>query len=69
MILDYNLAKHKNEKDVLLSVISHPKAMGDYHIQLMRDFINLVKTKYADRVEFTSFESSYAELKNKKILD
>jgi len=61
-ILKYNIELYKNEKSVYLSVISHPKAMGDYHVSLMKNFIEKTREKYGNFVEFISYRQAYDEL-------
>lgn len=53
-ILKYNMNKYQNLDEVMLSVISHPKSMGDYSFELMGRFIAEVKKSYPE-VEFTTF--------------
>lgn len=53
-IIDYNVKKHKTADTLMLSIISHPKSMGDYSFELMKGFITEIKKKYPD-VEFLTF--------------
>ncbi len=53
-IIDYNIKKHKTADTLMLSIVSHPKSMGDYSFELMKGFINKIQTKYPD-VEFLTF--------------
>lgn len=53
-ILDYNVRKYKNEENVMLSIVGHPKTMGNYAWDMMRYFVKTVRTKYPDAV-FTTF--------------
>jgi hypothetical protein len=55
-IIQYQLRIYKNEEQIYLCANSHPKTMGgDYHLKLMSDFIDLINTKYSDRIEFCTF--------------
>ncbi len=53
-ILDYNVKKYRNEETVMLSIVGHPKTMGNYAWDMMRYFVNTVREKYPD-AEFTTF--------------
>jgi hypothetical protein len=53
-ILDYNIKKHGSEEALMLSVISHPKSMGDYSFELMKGFVSEVQNKYPD-AEFLTY--------------
>jgi hypothetical protein len=62
-IFKYNIGKYgKSSDDILLSLISHPKSMGDYSFELMADFIVSIKKTYPE-VEFTTFSQLYREQK------
>jgi len=58
--LDYNIKKYGNKDILLLSMIAHPKSMGDYSFQLMKEFIEKVRLKYPN-VEFTTFNQCYID--------
>lgn len=53
-ILDYNVRKYKNEDTVMLSIVGHPKTMGNYAWDMMRYFVKTVRSKYPDTT-FTTF--------------
>ncbi|MDR2916964.1 MAG: hypothetical protein LBV74_19395, partial [Tannerella sp.] len=54
-IIRYNIDKYKNKSDELMfSLISHPKSMGDYSFKLMEGFISSIQKSYP-HVEFTTF--------------
>lgn len=54
-IVQYNAHRYKNVSDeILFSVISHPKSMGDYSFQLMEGFITSVQKSFPE-AEFTTF--------------
>ena len=56
-IVDYNVKKFKSEKEIFLTLISHPKSMGKYHLNLMKDFVLLMKKKYEDDLSFETYRS------------
>ena len=54
-IVRYNINRYKNKYDeMLFSVISHPKTMGDYSFELMEGFISSVQKSFPN-VVFTTF--------------
>lgn len=53
-IIKYSLKKYGNE--MILCATSHPKVFGEYQFSLLRDTISLVKTKYSDIIEFSTFQ-------------
>ncbi|NDP22086.1 MAG: hypothetical protein GZ091_13540 [Paludibacter sp.] len=53
-ILKYNVNKYKSADTVMLSIISHPKSMGDYSFELMEKFVKEVKCRYPN-AEFLTF--------------
>ena len=55
-MLKYNLEKYKSQDVLMLSIISHPKSMGDYSFQLMEHFVIKVKELYPE-VEFETFKN------------
>ena len=63
-IVRYNVNLYKDKYDELLfSVISHPKSMGDYSFELMEGFISTVQKTYPN-VKFTTYDEFHRE-KNK----
>ncbi len=60
-ILDYNIRKSKST-DIMLSLIGHPKSLDSYHYSLLTDFVDMVKAKYGEDVEFCTFSQVYDEL-------
>jgi hypothetical protein len=60
-ILDYNVRKYKDYKEVFLSVSGHPKSMGDYSFELMKNFVENVRKKYPD-ASFTTFSKLSGQL-------
>jgi hypothetical protein len=61
-ILNYNVRKYADNQTVILSVIGHPKTMGDYSFFLMESFVKRVRQKYPD-AEFTTFSKLAEEMK------
>jgi hypothetical protein len=58
-ILDYHINQHKDDKIIIASVISHPKAMGPYNLNLMEEFVEKVRVKFSDQLEFTTYKKVY----------
>ena len=56
-IVNYNVKKFQHEKEIFLTVISHPKSMGKYHLNLMKDFVLSMKKKYGDDLSFVTYRS------------
>lgn len=55
-IVDYNVDLYKNEeRDLFLTVIGHPKSMGKYHLQLMKQFVEGMRKQYGDQVSFIAY--------------
>ncbi|HNW88661.1 MAG TPA: hypothetical protein PKN48_03305 [Bacteroidales bacterium] len=63
-ILEYNLQKYRKYDEVMLCAIGHPKTMGDYSMQMFRDFVIKVRDKYQDQVQFYTYRKLYEEQKN-----
>jgi hypothetical protein len=53
-IVRHHISRYKASGEVMLSLISHPKSMGEYSFELMEQFITAVRTSYPD-VEFATF--------------
>ena len=58
-ILDFNINKYKKSEVIDLSLIAHPKSMGDYSFELLEEFVNRAREKYQNRIEFTTFKSVF----------
>jgi hypothetical protein len=55
-IVDYNVEKYGEEDhDLVLTVIGHPKSMGEYHLNLMEGFVNSMRKKFKDNVSFITY--------------
>ncbi|MBK5277410.1 MAG: hypothetical protein JJE09_00960 [Bacteroidia bacterium] len=55
-ILTYNFDKYKSESgDLILTAIGHPKSMGQYHLNLLQEFVEKTRLKYQDQVEFVTY--------------
>ena len=61
-ILEYNVRKYRKNNTAILSIIGHPKSMGDYSFFLMESFVKKVRQKYPE-VEFTTFSKLAEEMK------
>jgi hypothetical protein len=60
-MVDYNIRKHKDKKkELLFSVVSHPKSMGNYSLELMEGFISSIQKDYPD-IEFTTFTNYHRQ--------
>ncbi len=55
-ILDYNINRFKDFDEISLSLIGHPKSMGNYHYNLLADFIKTAKNKYGNLLQFTTMK-------------
>jgi len=55
-ILKYNLSKYKKEVPIYLSLIGHPKSMGDYSLQLLAKFVSRAKNLYKTDIQFCTFQ-------------
>jgi hypothetical protein len=53
-IFRYHTARYKKAGEVMMSLISHPKSMGEYSFELMEKFISAIRTSCPD-VEFATF--------------
>ncbi len=58
-ILDYNLEKYKDFDAIDLSLIAHPKSMGDYSFELLEEFVKRSREKHQSKIEFTTFKSFF----------
>lgn len=63
-ILDWHVNNNTADKndEIIVSTVSHPKNMGTYSLQLMRDFVNLVREKYKENVQFCTYREIYDSL-------
>jgi len=61
-ILEYNVRKYRKNDTIIMSIIGHPKSMGDYSFFLMESFVKKVRQKYP-LVEFTTFRRLAEEMK------
>ena len=61
-IVRYNINRYKKYNEVMFSLISHPKSMGDYSFELMEGFIESIQKSFPD-VEFSTF-SEYHQTHN-----
>ena len=54
-IVRHQVKKNKNQDEIFVTLISHPKSMGDYHLDLMERFIVRMRSEYANNLNFTSY--------------
>ena len=54
-IFRYNINKYDDGEDIMLSLISHPKSMSYYSLELMKEFVEKVRKEFPF-VEFTTFD-------------
>lgn len=57
--LQYHIDAHADHECLAISTVSHPKLMGDYSFNLMREFVGRVREEYGDLVEFCSYQQFY----------
>lgn len=58
-IFNYTIRKYENKSDtIMLSLISHPKSMGNYSFELMDKFITSIQKEYTN-VEFMTYAKLY----------
>lgn len=56
-IVNYNIKKFGSNSTLYITTISHPKFFGNYNLDLLKEFILLMKDKYSDEVEFVTYSS------------
>ncbi|MDR2919317.1 MAG: hypothetical protein LBV72_08140 [Tannerella sp.] len=62
-IFNYTIKKYENQSNtIMLSVISHPKSMGNYSFELMDKFITSIQKTYSN-VEFMTYSKLYDKRK------
>ena len=66
-MLDWHINNNEanSNNDIMVSTVSHPKNMGTYSLQLMDEFIDLVRNKYKENVEFCTFRDVFDTRINK----
>ena len=64
-ILSAYINQHKDDKIIFASTIAHPKSMGDYNLELMRDFIIEAINKYGDQIVFCKYQDIYDLIESK----
>lgn len=52
-ITDWNIRQFAGEEELYLTLISHPKSMGDYHRDTMRQYVDRMRFKY--HAEFVTY--------------
>ncbi len=58
-ILDYHIRRYKDHNEIYLSLIGHPKSMGDYSFELLKRFVELSREEYRDMINFCTFRELY----------
>ena len=58
-VLNDNITRFRQQEEINLATISHPKSMDWYNYQLMEDFIVSVQKRYGNQVVFTTFEKLF----------
>jgi hypothetical protein len=53
---------HETQEVIYASLISHPKFMGKYQFQLMRDFIDLGRKTYKDQLIFCHYKDILSQI-------
>jgi len=55
-IVSYNVKRYQHESDdLILTAIAHPKSMGKYHLELMKEFVEKTREKYKEQVTFVTY--------------
>jgi hypothetical protein len=62
-ILKYNVKRFKKHDKLTLSLIGHPKSLGPYHLQLLKDFVNAAKKRYGSKIRFITYRQVFDEMK------
>lgn len=63
-IVNYNLKKYRSDNnELILTLISHPKSMGDYHLNIMKSFVDRLRKKHKEQISFITYQDLK---KNKK---
>ena len=54
-IVDYQIQTHHEQEEIFITLISHPKSMRPYHLQLMREFIENLRSRFQNQIEFITY--------------
>lgn len=54
-IFDQYVSKFRKHETISLALIGHPKSMAPYSYSLLKNFIQYIRTYYADSADFTTF--------------
>jgi len=70
-IFDRYIKKYRQNDlgQVILSTISHPKAMGEYSFDLMCGFIERIRSDYGHHAEFCTYSQIYRELSSQGMIE
>jgi len=55
-IMKHQFKRYKNEKEIVLCLNSHPKTLGSYHLDRMGKFIDIMRSKYPENIEFCGYK-------------
>jgi len=55
-ILDYNVRRFMKHDEIIMSLIGHPKSLGEYHYFLLSEFVRQAAKKYGSKLEFVTFD-------------
>ncbi|HRW98057.1 MAG TPA: hypothetical protein P5280_01135 [Cyclobacteriaceae bacterium] len=63
-IVNYNLKKFREQnEDLILTLIGHPKSMGEYHRSLLAAFVETLRRTYQDSVRFVTYRDIQNEFR------
>ena len=58
-ILEGHMRAHANDEHIYGAAIGHPKSIGPYQRQLMREFVNLARERFGGRLTFATYKQVY----------
>lgn len=58
-ILKHNVRAYRSYDEIFISLIGHPKSMGDYAFELLGGFVNRSREIYKDSINFCTFRDIY----------
>lgn len=62
-ILNYNVKKYgRDDAPIYMSLIGHPKSMGDYSLKLLEEFVNESRSIYGESINFVTYSDVYTKL-------
>jgi hypothetical protein len=55
-IVDYNVGKYRREeRDLVVTAIGHPKSMGKYHLDVFEQFVEKMRQRFGQQVSFVTY--------------